>query len=55
MCSTPARACEAVQRASNSHYYISRDFYKTLARIRGRFLVSAAPDALLVQHGMRPC
>ena len=31
---------EAVQRASNSHYYISRDFYKTLARIRARFLVS---------------
>jgi hypothetical protein len=41
---------EAVQRASNSHYYISRDFYKTLARIRGRFLVSAAPDALLARH-----
>ena len=41
---------EAVQRASNSHYYISRDFYKTLARIRGRFLVSAAPEALLARH-----
>ena len=39
---------EAVQRVNNSHYFISRDFYKTLARIRGRFLVSAAPEALLV-------
>ena len=34
---------EAVPRASNSHYYISRDLYKTLVRIRGRFLVSTAP------------
>lgn len=39
---------EAVQRVNNSHYFISRDFYKTLARIRGRFLVSVAPEALLV-------
>jgi hypothetical protein len=37
---------EAVQRANNSHYFISRDFYKTLARIRAHFLVSAAPQAL---------
>ena len=40
---------EAVQRVNNSHYFISRDFYQTLARIRGRFLVSTAPDALLVR------
>ena len=40
---------EAVQRVNNSHYFISRDFYKTLARIRGRFLVSTSPDALLVR------
>jgi hypothetical protein len=40
---------EAVQRVNNSHYFISRDFYKTLARIRGRFLVSAAPDALMLR------
>ena len=46
---------EAVQRASNSHYYISRDFYKTLARIRGRFLISASPDALLVRDLLHGC
>ena len=40
---------EAVQRVNNSHYYISRDFYKTLARIRGRFLVSAASEALMLR------
>jgi hypothetical protein len=39
---------EAVQRASNSHYFISRDFYKTLAHIRARFLVSVAPSALQI-------
>jgi hypothetical protein len=37
---------EHVQRASNSHYLISRDFYKTLTRIRARFLHSTSPDAL---------
>jgi hypothetical protein len=36
---------DAVQRASNSHYFISRDFYKTLARIRARFLISAPGEA----------
>ena len=39
---------EAVQRANNSHYFISRDFYKTLARIRAHFLVSAGADALAI-------
>jgi hypothetical protein len=38
---------EAVQRVNNSHYFINRDFYKTLARIRARFLVSAGSEALL--------
>lgn len=37
---------EAVQRATNSHYFISRDFYKTLTRIRARFLVSAGSQAM---------
>src|SRR5262249_45008357 len=37
---------EVVQRASNSHYFISRDFYKTLAHIRARFLIGATPDRL---------
>lgn len=45
-------ALEAVQRADNSHYFITRDFYKTLARIRARFLVSAAPAALLARQEM---
>ena len=46
---------EAVQRASNNHYFVSSDFYKTLARIRARFLVSSAPQALLVhQDATRP-
>ena len=31
---------EHVQRASNNHYFVSRDFYKTLARIRAGFLHS---------------
>jgi hypothetical protein len=39
---------EAVQRANNNHYFISRDFYKTLARIRAHFLVAAAPHALAI-------
>lgn len=33
---------EAVQRVSNSNYFISRDYYKTLASIRARFLHSSA-------------
>ena len=37
---------DATYRVSNTQYLISRDFYKTLARIRARFLVSAAPTAL---------
>jgi hypothetical protein len=39
---------EAVQRANNSHYFISRDFYKTLARIRAHFLLAAGPNALAI-------
>ncbi|HJZ34308.1 MAG TPA: hypothetical protein VKF35_24545 [Hyphomicrobiaceae bacterium] len=42
---------DAVQRANNSHYFVSRDFYKTLARIRARFLVAAGPRALSVASG----
>ena len=41
---------DATHRVSNTQYLISRDFYKTLARIRGRFLVSTAPEALLARH-----
>jgi hypothetical protein len=37
---------QAVERANNNHYFISRDFYKTLARIRAHFLISAGPAAL---------
>ncbi|MFM9847603.1 MAG: hypothetical protein ACKVP3_10635 [Hyphomicrobiaceae bacterium] len=38
---------ERVQRAGSDarHYYIHGDFYKALARIRGRLLASAAPSA----------
>ncbi|NJO33996.1 MAG: hypothetical protein HC869_13500 [Rhodospirillales bacterium] len=39
---------EAVRRASNNHYFITRDFYKTLTRIRSRFLVSTAPAAAVL-------
>ena len=36
------RACSVRVRTRN-HYFIHGDFYKTLARIRGRLLISAAP------------
>jgi hypothetical protein len=39
---------QAVERANNNHYFISRDFYKTLARIRAHFLNSAGPEALQI-------
>src|SRR6185295_5211840 len=39
---------QAVERANNNHYLISRDFYKTLARIRAHFLISAGPEALQI-------
>jgi hypothetical protein len=42
---------QAVERANNNHYFISRDFYKTLARIRAHFLVSAGPAALQIASG----
>ena len=39
---------QAVERANNNHYFISRDFYKALARIRAHFLISAGPEALQI-------
>jgi hypothetical protein len=39
---------EAVERANNNHYLISRDFYKALARIRAHLLIGAAPQALQI-------
>jgi hypothetical protein len=39
-------SAEGVQRADNNHYFISRDFYRTLARIRARFLVGTSQVAL---------
>jgi hypothetical protein len=44
---------EAVQRASNSHYFLSRDFYKTLTRIRARFLDGASVPALQAPQAAR--
>jgi hypothetical protein len=44
---------EKVQRAGQdaNHYFVHGDFYRTLARIRGRLLMSAAPAAPAVTHG----
>ncbi|HEU0059676.1 MAG TPA: hypothetical protein VFR19_07355 [Hyphomicrobiaceae bacterium] len=39
---------QAVERANNNHYFISRDFYKALARIRAHLLISAGPEALQI-------
>jgi len=39
---------EAVERANNNHYFISRDFYKALARIRAHLLSAAGPEALRI-------
>jgi hypothetical protein len=39
---------QAVERANNNHYFISRDFYKALARIRAHFLITAGPEALQI-------
>jgi len=38
----------AVERANNNHYFISRDFYKALARIRAHLLSAAGPEALQI-------
>ena len=37
---------DAVQRANNDHYFLTRDFYKVLARIRARFLASSSRETL---------
>ena len=43
---------QAVERANNNHYFISRDFYKTLARIRAHFLIRWA-GSLADRRGRR--
>ena len=39
---------EAVERANNNHYLVSRDFYRALARIRAHLLIAAGPEALQI-------